>query len=388
MTYAEHRTIIDSDSHLIELDDFLSSAATDDERALIPTMDSQRNLPVEPAAMERGRELFEKRQANAETMAKFEAGLRDAGKNGWSRLGAFDPAERSHTLDLLGFRLQLVLPTFAFHQVGHLADPHAAEVGARVLNRAMAGFCAHDERLLAIGYIPLRLGPEQAGALIDRGLADGCYSFMLDTNEPDDEARSFTHPDFDPVWSRFEEASVPFVSHVAVNGEYRAVSPSFRNNGSAVGGLGGDAGESLLDLVTIKNSVEIFFAAMVLDGVFERHPQLKGISMEHGAFWLPSWLQALDYTARTARRLVGDIERPSDTVRRHLKFSPFAGEPVGWIIDNVGPDLLVFGSDYPHPEGTSDPIGRFEASMTDCDRDTLDRFYHGNMEDLLGIALG
>jgi len=387
MSYAGHRTIIDSDSHLIELDDFVASAATDDERDLIPSIESQSQLPVARAAMERGRELFEKRQADAATMARFEASLRDTGKNGWSRLGAFDPAERSHTLDLLGFRLQLVLPTFAFHQVGHALDPEVGEAGARALNRAMGSFCAHDDRLEAIGYLPLRLGPERAGELFDAGVADGCYSFMVDTNEPDDTARSFTHPDFDQVWARFESAGVPFVAHVAVNGEYDAVSKSFKNNGQQIGGLGGDAGDSLLGLVTINNSVEIFFTAMIFDGVFERHPGLKGISMEHGAFWVPSWLQAIDYTARTARRLLGDREMPSETARRHLKFSPFAGEPLGWIIENVGPDLLVFGSDYPHPEGTSDPIARFEASMPDCDEETLDRFYYRNMEDLLGIML-
>ena len=121
---------------------------------------------------------------------------------------------------------------------------------------------------------------------------------------------------------------------------------------------------------------------LMFSGVFERHPQLKGISMEHGAFWLPSWLQALDYTARTARRLVGDIERPSDTVRRHLKFSPFAGEPVGWLIEQCGDDLFLFSSDYPHPEGTKDPIQRFESTMTSLDDDALDAFYARNFATL------
>ena len=64
-----------------------------------------------------------------------------------------------------------------------------------------------------------------------------------------------------------------------------------------------------------------------------------------------------------------------------------AGEPIGWIIENVGPDLLVSASDYPHPEGTSDPIGKFEATMTNCDPATMDAFYHGNMESLMGIQL-
>ena len=105
--------------------------------------------------------------------------------------------------------------------------------------------------------------------------------------------------------------------------------------------------------------------------------------MEHGGFWVPSWMQALDYTGRLFRKK----DRPSDTVRRHLKISPFAGEPIGWIIENVGPDLMVFASDYPHPEGTSDPIGKFEATMPDCDAAAMDAFYHGNMEELMGIRL-
>ena len=108
--------------------------------------------------------------------------------------------------------------------------------------------------------------------------------------------------------------------------------------------------------------------------------------MEHAAFWLPSWLHGLDYTGKLFRdRKRG--EWPSEVARRHLKFSPFAGEPVGWIMENVGSDLLVFASDYPHPEGTSDPIAKFEATMTECDAAARDAFYHGNMEDLMGIQL-
>ena len=109
--------------------------------------------------------------------------------------------------------------------------------------------------------------------------------------------------------------------------------------------------------------------------------------MEHGAFWLPSWLRGLDYTASLYKRMRDFPELPSVTAKRHLKVSPFAGEPLGWIIDNVGPEMLVFASDYPHPEGTSDPIGKFEATLTDCDQATLDAFYHGNMAELMGISL-
>lgn len=67
--------------------------------------------------------------------------------------------------------------------------------------------------------------------------------------------------------------------------------------------------------------------------------------------------------------------------------SPFPGEPLDWIIANTGPEMLVYASDYPHPEGTSDPIHKFEAKMGCCAKATMDAFYHGNMEQLMGIKL-
>jgi predicted TIM-barrel fold metal-dependent hydrolase len=387
MSYAQHRKIIDADSHVIELDDFLALAASETDLPLLRNMSEQTELPVVQAGIDRGRELFEKRQNDPEVMAKFEASLLDNTKSGWTRLGAFDKKERSHTLDLFGYQLQWVLPTFAFHQVAHVDDPEVLEAGARTLNKAMGEFCADDERLKAIGYIPLQLGPEKSLVLMKQGFAAGCYSFMVDTNEPNGQAISFTHPDFDCVWAAFADAKAPFVCHVAVNGHYEAVPGSFKNNGKTQLELGGDAPAGELGLMTLSNSAEIFLSAMIFDNVFERHPTLRGISMEHGAFWLPSWLQKLDYTASLFKRKREFKQLPSEVAKDRLKVSPFAGEPVGWIIDNVGSDMLVYASDYPHPEGTRDPIRKFEAAMENCDEATMEAFYHRNMEELMGISL-
>ena len=222
---------------------------------------------------------------------------------------------------------------------------------------------------------------------MQQGFDEGCYSFMIDTNEPNDKNISFTHPEFDPIWKCFVSNNSPFVVHVAVNGHYKAVPDSFKNNGKTELELGGDAPSGELGLMTINSSAELFLSAMIFDGVFDRNPELKGISMEHGAFWLPSWLKALDYTASLFKRKREFNELPSEVAKRHLKVSPFAGEPIGWIIENIGPNMLVYASDYPHPEGTSDPIRKFEATMTKCDEKTMDAFYHGNMEELMGIKL-
>lgn len=386
MTYAEHRRIIDVDSHLFELDDFLHNAARAEHLALLPSMHEQKGLDVPQKGLDRGRELLAKRQADPATMAKFEASLMDNTKSGWSRLGAFDPKERSHTLDLLGFEMQWVLPTYSFHQMLHVASDEALTATSMTLNKAMADFCAADPRLKAIGYLPLNLGPETAKAIMDQGFDDGCYSFMVPTNEPNAENRSYTHPHFDPIWAAFADRRIPAVLHVAANGEYDSVSPSFANNGKSEQALGGDAPAGDLRVLNIGTSAQLFLSALIFDGVFTRHPELRMISMEHAATWIPSWLQQMDFTARLYKRFRAFPELPSVTAKRHLKVSPFPDEPVGWIIDNIGPDMLVFASDYPHPEGTGNPIAKFERNMPDCDQDTMDKFYFGNALALMNPA--
>ncbi|MDG1410031.1 MAG: amidohydrolase family protein [Acidimicrobiales bacterium] len=384
MTYAQDRRIIDVDSHLFELDDFLHSVATAKEAGYLTPMEEQTELPVSMEAIERGREHLVRRNADPDVMAKFEASMFDIRRNPWSRLGAFDPADRSHALDVLGFEHQIVLGTFSFHQIAHSPDAKALEVGARVYNRAMGQFCANDKRMLAGGYVPLSLGPDIAGQLLDEAFADGCYTVMIDTNEANPEARSFTHPDFDPVWARFADRDVPIILHIAVNGHYDPVSPSFKNNGRRSTAVGGDAPDTSLGLVAMNNSVEMFLSAMILDEVFERHDRLRCLSLEHGASWVPGWLHKLDFVGHTTRHAARRDRPASEIARERVRFAPFAGEPVGWLIEQLGPDMLCFASDYPHPEGSSDPIAKFEAAMDGIDPIACDAFYAGNIERFVG----
>jgi predicted TIM-barrel fold metal-dependent hydrolase len=74
---------------------------------------------------------------------------------------------------------------------------------------------------------------------------------------------------------------------------------------------------------------------------------------------------------------------PSEYVRRHLKFTPFAGEPVGWMIEQAGRELFMFSTDYPHPEGGKDPLAKFEQAMETTGEAERARFYHDNMAELI-----
>jgi predicted TIM-barrel fold metal-dependent hydrolase len=97
----------------------------------------------------------------------------------------------------------------------------------------------------------------------------------------------------------------------------------------------------------------------------------------------------LDYAQRAFRRTEDPLRRlqdkPSEYVHRHLKFTPFPGEPVGWMMEQAGADLFMFSTDYPHPEGGRDPLAKFEEELGGVGREDLDLFFRGNMAALLGL---
>jgi predicted TIM-barrel fold metal-dependent hydrolase len=124
--------------------------------------------------------------------------------------------------------------------------------------------------------------------------------------------------------------------------------------------------------------------------VFDKFPQLRGGVIEEGASWVVSWMHQLDFAARAFRRTeqpLQDLEmKPSEYVREHLRFTPFPGEPVGWMIEQAGEELFMFSTDYPHPEGGRDPLAKFEDAMSGVSEEAKHKFYFQNMADLLGAA--
>ncbi len=75
--------------------------------------------------------------------------------------------------------------------------------------------------------------------------------------------------------------------------------------------------------------------------------------------------------------------KASDYIRRQVRFTPFPTEPVGWLIEQSGEELFLFSSDYPHPEGGHDPLGRFERSMDGISESAKESFYSRNFAHMM-----
>jgi predicted TIM-barrel fold metal-dependent hydrolase len=125
--------------------------------------------------------------------------------------------------------------------------------------------------------------------------------------------------------------------------------------------------------------------------VLERFPALRFGVIEQGAIWLPSFVRQLESAFEAFRRHEERLQqlslRPAEYVTRQVRATPYPTEDVGWITEQVGPEICLFSTDYPHVEGGRRPYERFEKSLGDADASVRGRFYADNFVDLMGRAL-
>jgi len=375
-TYVGDRRVLDADSHVMELADFLDDFIDPAYRDRLRRRGMDALAPVLANAVSRA----ETRRGDAAVATLAEERLLE--DKGWSALGAFDPEERSRVLDLLGVQGQLVFATFATSMFAG-RDTDRLYAGSAAQNRAMVDFCSGDPRLLPVGYVPL-VDPERARELVTEAVDGGCAAVMVPSTAAGE--RSPTHPDLDGFWDVLNESGVPFVLHVGGGG--RLLDPAFHNNDMPVTDhLGGGENIRSKDFLAIHHSPEMFLGALIFDGLFDRFSKLRGGCIEQGAGWVVSWMRHLDYGQRAFRRTEEPLRRlenlPSDYVRAHLKFTPFPGEPLGWMIEQAGAELFMFSTDYPHPEGGKNPLAKFEEALVTTSAADQERFYFANMDELV-----
>jgi len=382
MTYASGRVIHDADSHVMETRTWLDPYI---EPEFVGKL--QPVLGEQPGRIDKIVDEARRRRTDPEADAK--AALHPiAGPKGWIAYGAFEPSERTKVIDGFGFASQLVFPTAGLGPMKAAPDEPTKYAAARAYNRAIGAFCAHDPRLIAVAYVPLDNVPFALEAT-HAALAAGCRAVMFSNGAPGD--RSPGHPALDPFWQLLSDRDVPFMLHI---GQGTMTQPlPFRNNGRerAPDLHGGGENLRFCDYPMLWIAPQIFLTAMIYDGVFMRFPKLRGGVIESAAGWVPEFLRALDHGRRSFGRTDPYLQQldllPSEYLRRAVKFTPFPNEDVGRMIRDGGPELFMFSSDYPHPEGTSDPLGKFASSLESLDASIQDRFFRANFEEMLGSQL-
>ena len=384
MTYTRGRPIHDADSHLMESADWLQQFVSPQFRSRTPRLD------LHGLEADAEHALAEHRSRVTPVPLTLD-GLLEL-KN-WHTPCGFDPSARRAALDLFGFRTQLVFstyshlplvnhggesPHFDLDLLYHFADAH---------NRGIAEFCRSDSRLLPVGFVPTD-DPSRAFTSAERALEWGCVGIEIPSHPSGNV--SITHPMYHALYEMLQKQGAPLLFHVGGGGQL--VCPTFSKNGGPSRSHNSEHESPMpsLTYIGIPAPLEMAIAALIVDGIFEKFPLLKCGVIEQGAAWVPGFLRRLDvsFTQFAPQKQRGRLTMlPSEYFYRQVRVTPFPFEDIGWLVEQTGPMLYMFGSDFPHDEGGTQPLELFDGALSDYPASFTDAIYWRNFEDLMGPRL-
>ena len=156
-------------------------------------------------------------------------------------------------------------------------------------------------------------------------------------------------PAFDPFWARASEAGITVVVHAGDSGYS---SQGYAKDGFAATFEG--AGRPSIKVLAIERAAYDFLLSLSFDKLYERFPNVRVASVENGSEFLPDLFRKL---GSQVRKMPGYFsEDPGETFKRHVWINPFWEDDVYEVVDLMGAERVIFGSDWPHIEGMPQPL--------------------------------
>lgn len=335
------KTIVDADRHVIEPFNIWEQYLPLQFHDYIPYLQENKvdgDNQLLPFYMINGTALMHKWNDNKILQREI---AKQSGTVGPSLALAANPESQLASMDKSGIDMALLFPTYTPYIVAN--DHIPAEVSAAfatAYNNWLFDYCTLDVmRLKGVGFLS-RHTPENMLEELNRIINFGWTSVVL---RPEKLGRRMLgHADYAPFWDACEKHNIA----VAFHGGTHLHAPT----------AGADCFDSHFALHACAHPHEMqkAFLSLLEAGVFERHPNLKVAFLESGAAWLPHWLWRLDEICYGP--LSGEVAeniriKPSEYFKRQCWIGFEPGEPcLRQVIDMVGADRLLYGSDFPHPD--------------------------------------
>jgi predicted TIM-barrel fold metal-dependent hydrolase len=299
-----------------------------------------------------GREYVPGRIHRADRMAS--TGLYDDGARGIRRLT--DPELRLKDQERDGVQAEVLYGVLG--TTGRMNDPEAAVEVMRVYNEWLADFCAtHPDRYAGLASIPNN--PLEATiAEVERVGKRGVLRGLDIANSTD--LKPLWDPYWNPLWDVVEASGLPLHFHTV--GGY--VPDHIRK----IVFLGGDPTRATLpdapavelsvaraafatNITQFQINMANILASIIFSGVLERHPRLRLVLGESGIGWIPYVLWRMDAEWEDQFRDLSLKMPPSDYWKRQC-WATYQTDPIGIkLLDELGVDKIMWGSDFPHPDG-------------------------------------
>jgi predicted TIM-barrel fold metal-dependent hydrolase len=293
-----------------------------------------------------------------------------------------EPQARLEVMDELGLDYSLMFPTLASLVEERMKDdPVLTHDVIHALNEWMYEQWTFDYkgRIFATPVITL--------PIVDRALEElqwclerGARTVLVrpaPVPSLNGSTRSFGFEEFDPFWQACVAAKIPVSMHASDSGyaEFLNVwEPAkeftpFKPTAFRMAAMG-------------KRPIEDAMLALVCHGALTRNLDLRVLSIENGAEWVPHLFETLSGVYSKMPQEFS--EDPVEAFKRGVYISPFWEENFVELAHMVGTDRVVFGSDWPHPEGLADPI-TYVDDLKGLPQADIERIMGGNMCELFKI---
>jgi predicted TIM-barrel fold metal-dependent hydrolase len=292
-----------------------------------------------------------------------------------------EPAARIELMDEQGIDRCLMFPTLASLVEERLRDdPDLIHVVVHALNQWLYETWQfnYDDRIFSTPVITLPV-VEKAIAELEWVLERGAKVVLIRPAPVPGYrgSRSFGLPEFDPFWEKVVESGVLVAMHSSDSG-YDRYANDWMGNSSEMLPFQPQA----FRMLSAWRPVEDACAALICHGALSRFPDLKIAVIENGSTWVEPLLRNLK---DAYKKMPQDfLEDPVMVFKRNIHISPFWEEDLGALADLIGVERVLFGSDFPHPEGLADPASYID-ELEGVDDESVRKIMGGNLARLMGI---
>jgi predicted TIM-barrel fold metal-dependent hydrolase len=292
-----------------------------------------------------------------------------------------EPAARLELLDEQGIERTLMFPTLASLLEERLRDdPEATHIVVHALNEWLYETWQFDyeSRIFTTPVITLPIvekAIEELEWVVERGAR---VVLIRPAPVPGFKGpRSFALPEFDPFWAKVVEHDILVGLHSSDSGQDRYTN-EWIGSSSEMLPFKANAFRNLHSWRPVEDAV----ASLACHGALSRFPQLKIAIVENGASWIEPLFKALQ---GTYKKMPQEFEEhPVDAIKRNIHISPFWEEDLVALAGLLGEDRVLFGSDYPHPEGLADPRG-YLTELEGAPEELVRKIMGGNLARLMNI---